>query len=188
MLINGVEYRYVEKNVSRHGGVRLYFRTVAGRIRLPDPMDDIASFKEAYAKALTSAPPSKVVKIRRKPVPSVPLPTCDPRITVRMFTRIIAGCRTRAARKGLDFDLNESWAHAQYIIQDGLCAVTNVPLVFPQPKQEKLPNQISVDRINSKGGYVEDNCRLVALSANFAMNIWGEELFKTMLATASYPR
>lgn len=64
------------------------------------------------------------------------------------------------------------------------CAMTNLPF---DPKvlssSRTRPYMPSVDRINSRGGYTPDNCRVVCSAVNFALNEWGEGVL-AMIATA----
>jgi hypothetical protein len=61
------------------------------------------------------------------------------------------------------------------------CAVTG--LKFSRDKLEGSPVRPfmpSLDRIKGSLGYTKDNCRLVCVVVNFAMNQWGESVLNTM--------
>jgi hypothetical protein len=66
--------------------------------------------------------------------------------------------------------------------QQGRCAVSDVmfsdechPNAFV-----KTPFAASIDRIDSAGGYLRDNVRLVAMIANFAMGQWGHNVLRRL--------
>jgi len=57
---------------------------------------------------------------------------------------------------------------------NGVCAVTGIPFSNDVPEGAKwAPFSMSVDRIDSKQGYHYENCRIVCLLVNLAMNNWG---------------
>jgi len=61
------------------------------------------------------------------------------------------------------------------------CAVTGMK--FKQDKLEDVsmrPYMPSIDRINSSRGYTKDNCRLVCVATNFALNSWGETVLREL--------
>jgi hypothetical protein len=59
-------------------------------------------------------------------------------------------------------DLKDIWDQ-----QKGICPITGWELVL---KQQNLPNQASIDRIDNSKGYVKENIRFVALIANYCRN------------------
>ena len=53
--------------------------------------------------------------------------------------------------------------------------------------QARRPFAPSLDRIDSSGGYTRDNTRLVCQAVNFALNAFGEDIFReVVLAAASF--
>jgi hypothetical protein len=59
---------------------------------------------------------------------------------------------------------------------DGTCAVSGISFdVKGFKKKERTPFQPSLDRIDSKKGYVKGNVRIVCLIANYAMNTFGQK-------------
>jgi hypothetical protein len=65
------------------------------------------------------------------------------------------------------------------------CSVTGVPLSLEVLSRDgRKPFAPSIDRIDNERGYTADNCRVVCLAANIAMNTWGDEVLLTMLKYA----
>ncbi|NTG86140.1 hypothetical protein G6L15_08270 [Agrobacterium rhizogenes] len=183
MIIGDADFKYVERNVSRHGTVRYYFRSPDGlRSRLPDPMQKYPDFKAAHFDLChRMSLPQAARKLRRKPTPQTQAPISDGRVHVRMFEKMVLNCRSRAAKKSVAFDINASWAHARFIFQNGKCAVSGIEM---QTSGEcNSPYLMSIDRIEPALGYIEENSRLVILAVNLAMNVWGERTFRE-IATA----
>lgn len=61
----------------------------------------------------------------------------------------------------------------------GRCALTGL-MFDTKSKGAHIPFSVSIDRIDSKLGYVAGNCRLVCLIANFAMRQWGEPALRKL--------
>lgn len=174
MEIKGKEFKYIERNINRHEGIRYYFRhSLIGRIRLPDPQSDYDHFLPIYRKCLLQlkteqervyGKPAK--KRRARPFPLNP------------FFQYASYCKQRAQRKGISFGLSADWFRKTMESQGGKCAVTGIPMTLKADNSPKSPYQVSVDRIDHKLGYEPSNCRLVILAVNLAMNVWGEEVFR----------
>ncbi len=65
------------------------------------------------------------------------------------------------------------------------CSVTGVPLSLEVLSRDgRKPFAPSIDRIDNERGYTADNCRVVCLAANIAMNTWGDQVLLTMLKYA----
>lgn len=67
--------------------------------------------------------------------------------------------RSRAKEKGLRFNIEESDLKIPK-----RCPILNIPLYFTQGRQ--TANSPSVDRVNTKKGYVKDNVRIISNKAN----------------------
>lgn len=97
---------------------------------------------------------------------------------------IISNSRGRAKKLGMDHSLTLDQLQAIAASQGYCCSVTG--LLFSNEKighANSRPYFPSLDRKDSSKGYTPDNCRLVSIAANYAMNAWGEDVF-TKIATA----
>ncbi|OQY75891.1 MAG: hypothetical protein B6D47_00590 [Rhodocyclaceae bacterium UTPRO2] len=80
--------------------------------------------------------------------------------------------RGRASGKGCSLTIGQ---FAQLVIEaDGACQVSGIHFSNDIPVGSKrAPFSMSIDRIDSSRGYHFDNCRIVCLAVNLAMNNWG---------------
>jgi len=88
------------------------------------------------------------------------------------FRKFIRSINLRTIEKGKEKgvtlqELKEIWDQ-----QNGICPITGWHLLL---KQENLPNQASIDRIDNSKGYVKDNIRFVALIANYCRNNFSDQ-------------
>ena len=84
-----------------------------------------------------------------------------------------------------EFTLTTGQAVAMLIASNYQCSVTGVPLSLDFESHDgRKPYAPSIDRIDNTKGYTEDNCRVVCLAANIAMNTWGEGVLMNMLKHA----
>ena len=76
---------------------------------------------------------------------------------------LIHGARTRAKRKGLQFNLTNRWAEVRWT---GRCEWTGIPFdLNPEGPGSRLLSP-SVDRLVPKRGYTKDNCRIILFGVN----------------------
>ena len=73
-----------------------------------------------------------------------------------------------------------SLALALYRAQGGRCALSGrrFDLRHVGSGKARRPFAPSLDRIDSTGGYTRDNVRLVCQAVNFALNAYGEDVFR----------
>lgn len=94
------------------------------------------------------------------------------------ISQTVHNCRTRAKKKGFDFNIDAAYIKHLIDIQSGLCAVTGLPMNYESQSRKKAnPFKCSVDRIDSAKGYVEDNIRLVCWAVNQMKSDRTEEEF-----------
>ena len=129
----------------------------------------------------TLAPDDKptVPEIGTTPVViNVPLP---------VWARIMVGATRRRnviRWGGGDFteaDLRTLWQRG-----GGRCAMTGLPFLETQigTGKARKPFAPSLDRIDPEQPYTLDNCRLVCVSVNFALNAFGDDVFLKMAKAA----
>lgn len=97
---------------------------------------------------------------------------------VALLERLWKNSRSRAQQRGLLWALSFDALQQLALHSDGRCAVTG--LAFRLDGGPRDPFKLSVDRIDSREGYSEGNCRAVLLGVNLAMNAWGADLFATI--------
>ena len=79
-----------------------------------------------------------------------------------------------ASRRGIPFTLTQDDMRALVARADGRCVVTGIPFDFEKHRgSRRRPFAPSIDRERSTLGYRRDNCRLVCIAVNLAMNEWG---------------
>lgn len=90
--------------------------------------------------------------------------------------------KNRATRKGMLFTLTKEEFAKLVDESDCRCAVTGIQFEDSPPvkRHGKRAFAASIDRRDSAIGYTAENCRLVCVAANLAMNWWGEEVLVRM--------
>lgn len=87
--------------------------------------------------------------------------------------------RNGAKHRGIQFDIDLEHVRELYDNSGGRCAVTGIPFEFSYLRGERQPPWApSLDRIDSKRGYVPGNVRVVCSSVNVAMGQWGERVLR----------
>lgn len=97
------------------------------------------------------------------------------------FTYDLRKIKGRALNRGMEYDLDEDHLKELWEKQNGRCVYTGIELEKRKEKATKLPNQASIDRIDSSKGYVKDNIQFIAYSINLAKNDFTEEVFLCFL-------
>lgn len=101
--------------------------------------------------------------------------------------RLLTWIRVRAARTQREFDLTREWIADR--LQAGVCEVTGIPLELGKPPGSRFhPWAPSVDRIDSKLGYTQGNCRVVCWIYNMAKSEWSDEVVMTFAKALSARR
>ena len=89
----------------------------------------------------------------------------------RKLNELKNGAKTRAVKKGMDFNLTDDYLHAMYTGTQGFCPMTGVPFEWEAGTRAKRNlKAISLDRIDNEKGYVVGNVRLVSTWYNNARN------------------
>lgn len=89
---------------------------------------------------------------------------------------LYARSKKNALARGIDFSLTVEEFQLLVEEADGKCSVSGIP--FSRQGEEfgkRKPFAPSLDRIHSHRGYTKENCRIVCILANLAMNEWGEK-------------
>lgn len=82
----------------------------------------------------------------------------------------------RARERSLPHLLTRADIVTMYNRSGGRCEVSGIPFNRHKlPGWSKRPWYVSIDRVDSKQGYVLANCRLVCTAVNVAMGEWGLE-------------
>lgn len=85
-------------------------------------------------------------------------------------SRLVAGAKSRAAEKGLPFELTTEWVQARLAL--GVCEATGIAFDMAARRGWNTP---SLDRIEPTEGYTLKNTRLVLFALNTACGDWGED-------------
>lgn len=75
------------------------------------------------------------------------------------------GARDRAIRNNIPFDITLDFLHQLWDKQNGLCALSGVPMTF-ELKEGRVPTNVSIDKICSAFGYTMTNVQLVCMACN----------------------
>ena len=101
---------------------------------------------------------------------------------------IAAGAMQRARKRGLPVDPGlVALTFEIYAAQGARCALTGIEfdLRVVGTGQARRPFAPSLDRIDCSEGYTRDNTRLVCQAVNFALNAFGEDIFREIAKAAA---
>jgi hypothetical protein len=90
--------------------------------------------------------------------------------------------RKSAATRGIDFNLTGDDFASLWERAGMKCAVSGLKFFmnYTTSHNKRRPYFPSLDRKNSSLGYSVENCRFVCIAVNYAMNDWGEDVFRTI--------
>lgn len=98
----------------------------------------------------------------------------------KIINTLLRLARSRAKYKKLSFDLDKNYLEKMYLSQNKKCALTKINFAFEKVETSKRPFAPSVDRIDSKLGYLKGNIRLVCIVVNISLNEFGDTVFDKM--------
>jgi len=100
------------------------------------------------------------------------------------FAFYATACRKRAKINNLPFNLTPIFLKRLWDSQDGMCAITGIPMEMNRTRSGKSLKSIyygSVDRIDSNAGYIEDNVQFVTLGVNYMKNNFDTNMVKEFI-------
>jgi hypothetical protein len=87
--------------------------------------------------------------------------------------------RRGAESRNIEFNISIEYLWETFLNQNGMCALSGKPLNFGRIVKDKKTQTVSVDRIDSKIGYIEGNIQWVDKVINIMKNKLNEtEFFK----------
>lgn len=87
------------------------------------------------------------------------------------------GARDRTKRNNLDFNLDLDYVVNLWYRQNGLCALSGIPMTF-ELKMGRVPTNVSIDRISPNLGYIKENIQLVCMACNqIKSDLTNEEVY-----------
>lgn len=103
--------------------------------------------------------------------------------TKGLFTYYLNSSRNRK----YEFDLDEEYLDNLWRKQQGLCALSGVPLSLRSHRsdEELTPYSASLDRIDSTKGYIKGNVQFLAYSLNLAKQSFSNEELKQFLLSVT---
>lgn len=75
------------------------------------------------------------------------------------------GAKDRATKNKIEFNISIEDLLSLWNSQNGLCAISNVPMTFCLDNGRTFTN-VSIDRINPNLGYIKENIQLVCMAVN----------------------
>lgn len=96
---------------------------------------------------------------------------------------VLSRSKASAKKRNLFFDLTEQQLHDMYEEQKGLCALSGRVIVVGYSRNPttnvmlKNPGNLSLDRIDSAGGYTKSNVQMTQLVCNLAKSDMSSEAF-----------
>lgn len=78
---------------------------------------------------------------------------------------ILSSAKSRSKKLNLDFDLDEAYVKYLWESQNGLCAISKIPMTCNYG-DGMIESNASIDRINSQFGYIKGNVQLTCWAIN----------------------
>lgn len=85
------------------------------------------------------------------------------------------GAKERSVKQGLAFDLTLDYLLLLWKQQEGICALSGIPMTFDR-YQGRIPTNVSIDKIDRDKGYTIGNIQLVCMACNQIKSDWSEEV------------
>lgn len=93
--------------------------------------------------------------------------------------KTMKAAHSRAKINNLTYNLDTDFLLELWVKQNGKCALTKIEFeLINKTNFISNPFAPSIDKINPKQGYTKNNVRLVCVAVNYALNEFGEEIFK----------
>lgn len=100
------------------------------------------------------------------------------------ISQLLHGAKTRAGKKGLEFNLTFDFTKKLLDVSGYRCAVTGLEMnLQSSPRKKANAFKCSLDRIDSEKGYTEDNVRFVCWAVNQMKADRTDEEFKFWIET-----
>ena len=103
------------------------------------------------------------------------------------FRFVISTCKKNAKAKGLKFDLDLQYLKTLWEQQKGICPYLKRQMVLRPVSRlhDKLPEQASLDRIDSTKGYVKGNVEFICLFVNLGKNGFTKQQVLDLIARSN---
>ena len=109
-------------------------------------------------------------RLMRQSIPPLPRELID----LKQYSTIYSTARKNARHRNIDFELTREEFYQLVRESKERCAISGIAFNFTYKNGKRRPFAPSLDRINSAKGYSKQNCRVISLIANLALNEWGE--------------
>jgi hypothetical protein len=96
--------------------------------------------------------------------------------------KLLSTIRSSASKRGHEFSVSDEYLWVLYTRQEGMCALSGVPIEFKNINKGVTHNTASLDRICSTVGYVEGNLQWVHKHVNLMKNVLDQPYFLEMCA------
>lgn len=135
--------------------------------------------EEIAAKIKATYAQRKALKELKNKSKTKPLPPIDK----SKYRNIYITARKNALNRGIDFELSYDDFYEMVQRSKEKCTVSGIAFDFSFKKHgihRRRPFAPSIDRIDSMKSYSKENCRIVCVIVNMALNSWGDEPFLKM--------
>lgn len=95
------------------------------------------------------------------------------------FRWYMTNVRRSSKKRKYEYDIDLNYLKNLWEIQKGICPLTGWELVLKshtyRPNEKMTIHHASLDRIDSKKGYIKGNVRFISIMANYAKHKWGDD-------------
>lgn len=90
---------------------------------------------------------------------------CDEQKLKLKLKHILSSAKSRSKKLNIQFDLDEAYIKYLWESQNGMCAISKIPMTFNYG-DGMIESNASIDRIDSSLGYVKGNVQLTCWAVN----------------------
>ncbi|MCK5117861.1 MAG: hypothetical protein KAR44_14800 [Candidatus Aegiribacteria sp.] len=96
-----------------------------------------------------------------------------------IMTGLLSNAKDRARKKNIEYSIDREWLRSK--LRLGICELSGIKFKKGSIGPFRAnPFGPSIDKINPRGGYTKNNCRVICFCINMARSDWGDDVLIKM--------